>query len=390
MQRIKLIIKFKEKFLCEKIHNEIDFIHVPNYFDQKPFSNISIFITLLFYGLLDTNFYSNANLKNAEWNNLFEMAFDPDSLFQIEENTFLYDMDFQLKEHSLPIESTFNHLLANLTFISETENQILSSSENNDVNEETPYGYHSAVTFINPNVLSVIKKLKVPRTDKDVLLMYSGGKDSTLAAVKLVKLGYKVHFIHFDNGHMRDQNKPYITYQKTLLNIDGYHFPYQFSSVNIEKEFQSLFHTWKSTLLNEIGHGTIDSEIQCLSCRSAMYLNAIAIAQHYGYKYIAEGARMSQKFLIEQPVMLQRFEELADKYGIKLLFPVLTLEDDQKEIEELLSAGLSAKSWESKCLLGKKAQEKTSKDEMEILAYYDTHIKPTAKQKIYQITIKEN
>lgn len=81
MQRIKLIIKFKEKFLCEKIHNEIDFIHVPNYFDQKPFSNISIFITLLFYGLLDTNFYSNANLKNAEWNNLFEMAFDPDSLF---------------------------------------------------------------------------------------------------------------------------------------------------------------------------------------------------------------------------------------------------------------------------------------------------------------------
>ena len=28
---------------------------------------------------------------------------------------------------------------------------------------------------------------------------------------------------------------------------------------------------------------------------------------------------MSQKFLIEQPVMLQRFEELADKYGITLI-----------------------------------------------------------------------
>ena len=37
MQRIQLIIKFKNQFLCENIHNEIDFIHVPNYFEQEPF-----------------------------------------------------------------------------------------------------------------------------------------------------------------------------------------------------------------------------------------------------------------------------------------------------------------------------------------------------------------
>lgn len=390
MQRIKLIIKFQKRFLCEMIHNEIDFIHVPNYFDQESFSNISIFITLLFHGLLDANYYSKINLKDAEWDNLFEIGFIPDFLFPIDENTYLYDMDLQLEEQPLPLESTLNHLLPNLTFISEKENQILNFPENNYINEESPYGFHNSITFINPDILSLIKKLKVPRTDKDVLLMYSGGKDSTLTAIRLVKMGYQVHFIHFDNGYMRDTNKPFLTFQKTFSRLEGYHFPYQFSSVNIKDEFESLFKNWKSDSNCKVEHGSIDSEIQCLSCRSAMYLTAIAIAQYYGYKYIAEGARISQKFLIEQPIMLDRFKELATQYGIELLFPVLTLENDKVEIEELLQAGFSAKSWESKCLLGKEAKSKTSKDNKEILAYYDTYIKPTAKQKIYQIQFRQN
>ena len=187
MQRIQLIIKFKNQFLCENIHNEIDFIHVPNYFEQEPFSNISIFITLLLHRLLDKDYYSKLDLKDMEWNHLFETAFFPESLFQIEENTFLYDMD-QLREQTiLPLESTFDKLLENLIFISGEENQILKSMKDNYENEETPYGFHHSVTFINPDVLTLIQKLKVPRTDKDVLLMYSGGKDSTLSAIRLKK-----------------------------------------------------------------------------------------------------------------------------------------------------------------------------------------------------------
>lgn len=387
MQKIKLIIKFKEQFLCEIIHNEIDFIHVPIYFDQEAFSNISIFITLLFHGLLDANYYSKKNLTDIEWNNLFEAGFYPEALSQIEENTFLYDMDLQLQDQTLPLESALNNLPINLTLISEDEKQFQKSLENNYVDEETPYGFHSSITFVNSDMLTLLKKLKLPRTSKDVLLMYSGGKDSTLAAIRLVKKGYQVHFIHFDNGYMCDTDKPFLTYKKSFSNLDGYYFPYQFSSINIQKEFESLFQDWKFASGNKINHGSIDSEIQCLSCRSAMYLTAIAIAQLYGYKYIAEGARMSQKFLIEQPIMLKKFEELANQFGIKLLFPVLTLDDDKTEIEELLNAGFSAKSWESKCLLGREAKDKTSKDNDEILTYYNTHIKPVSKQKIYQIKL---
>lgn len=69
-----------------------------------------------------------------------------------------------------------------------------------------------------------------------------------------------------------------------------------------------------------------------------MYLKAIALAKKYEYKYIDEGARISQKFMIEQPMMLDQFQKLSAEYGIKLLLPVLTLENDEMEIEEILSA----------------------------------------------------
>ena len=88
--------------------------------------------------------------------------------------------------------------------------------------------------------------------------------------------------------------------------------------------------------------------------------------------------------------MLEQFKVLASQYGIELLLPVLTLENDEIEINELLKAGFSAKSWESKCLLGKAAQEKTSKDIDEILSYYNTYIKPVSKQKIYEIKFHKN
>ena len=35
---------------------------------------------------------------------------------------------------------------------------------------------------------------------KEVILMYSGGLDSILSCIRLVRDGYKVYLINFDNG----------------------------------------------------------------------------------------------------------------------------------------------------------------------------------------------
>ena len=140
---------------------------------------------------------------------------------------------------------------------------------------------------------------------------------------------------------------------------------------------------WKKEHGENLENGNIDSEIRCLACRSAMYKVTLDIARNYGFSLIAEGARICQKFLIEQPIMIKRFKELASQYGIEVLYPVFDLIDDKEEIGELLKYGLSSKTWESKCLLRREAKEKTNEDEELILNYYESHIKP----KIY---VKKN
>ena len=114
----------------------------------------------------------------------------------------------------------------------------------------------------------------------------------------------------------------------------------------------------------------------------AMYTKAIQIAKERGYKYIAEGARISQKFMLEQLPITNRLNELAESEGIKLLLPVLYVDDDQKEIEELLANGHSSKTWESKCLIGKPAKDKTAEDETTIVDYYDTFLKPAIQKRL--------
>ena len=86
--------------------------------------------------------------------------------------------------------------------------------------------------------------------------------------------------------------------------------------------------------------------------------------------------------MLEQLPITNRLKELASSQGIKLLLPVLYVDDDQKEIEELLANGHSSKTWESKCLIGKPAKDKTDEDKIAIIDYYDSVLKPNVLKKI--------
>ena len=178
---------------------------------------------------------------------------------------------------------------------------------------------------------------------------------------------------------MRDQDKPYLTFQETFGKKDDFYFDYELSSVDIKPIFEEYYSNWSTNFTND---PALTSEIRCLSCRMAMYTKAIEIAKEQGFKYIAEGARISQKFMLEQLPITNRLKELAESQGIKLLLPVLYVNDDQQEIEELLDNGYSSKTWESKCIIGKPAKDKTDEDKIAIIDYYDTILKPNILKKI--------
>ena len=377
----KLLIKYKGSYICERYRNEIDFINIPMYYpNNEAFSNLSIFITLLLTNHLSEDYSSNKKLNEIEWSKLFEEYFIPDYLHQVDKDTYIYDLDEFLEENSLYkeyIEKIIKSLKFPLTIknISELKNE----EEKIELSEEDLYDWRYPLTTVNSNLESFISKRHQERKNNDCLLLYSGGKDSTLAAIRLYRSGYNVHFIHFDNGHMLDQDKPYLTFLETFNKDKDYYFDYSLSSVDIKDLFDEYYNEWSSKISYD---KELDSEIRCLSCRMAMYTKVIQIAKERGYKYIAEGARISQKFMLEQLPITQRLKDLASSHGIKLLLPVLYVDDEQKEIEELLENGHSSKTWESKCLIGRPAKDKTEEDEQVIIDYYDKIIEPNVQKKL--------
>lgn len=380
MEKAKLVIKYKNEYIVDNTRNELNFINVPLYNGNSCFKNVDIFTILLCYGYIDDNFGATRGFNYCDGLNLFE-HFDPYFMKEIDKNTFLYDLDKLLiwdPELANVCEENLSNLPGNLERHSYDEIKMISQNNNyseDSINEDEPFIFDFSIPRVDGCLLDALKSLNVERTDKDVLLLYSGGKDSTLAAVRLHNQGYNVYFIHFDNGAMRDTDKPYLTFKNTLGLRDGYYFDYHFHSFDISKTFKDFFEKWHSENRDILENGTMDSEIRCLSCRMAMYVDALFLAKTNGFKYIAEGARISQKFMLEQEPMISRLRDLAKIYGIELIFPVLTLEDDD-ELDELLKNGLSAKGWESKCLLGRAAMKKTPDDENKILEYYDNTLKP--------------
>ena len=364
----KLLIKYEDNYICEKYRNEIDFISVPTYHpNNEAFSNISIFITLFASNTLSPDYASNKKINGIEWSNLFEEYFIPEYLHQVDKETYIYDIGQLLKDYP-EYQDHYSDVLLSLSFplIIKEYTELKNQKKHIELEEETMYDWRYPLITINKTLENFISKRHQARTDHDCLLLYSGGKDSTLAAIRLYNAGYNVHFIHFDNGAMLDQDKPYLTFQESFNPEKEYYFDYELSSVNVKALFEEYFNEWASDKMN---NQTLLSEIRCLSCRMAMYTKAIQIAKEKGYKYIADGARISQKFMLEQIPITTRLKDLASSHGIKLLFPVLYEDDDQKEIEELLANGYSSKTWESK-------------DERLVIEHYDKILQPIVQKKL--------
>ena len=189
---------------------------------------------------------------------------------------------------------------------------------------------------------------------KKVLLMYSGGLDSILSMARLISEGYKVLLVHFDNGCSISNG---LEVERALYfeNGNGKDIVEYIGKLTTVPDFRDnerqIANMSFSELQDRYGDTTI-SQIRCLNCRSAMYHEAIRYCLLNDVHYIAEGARKSQLFSIEQPKVIEGFRQLLNEFGIELLLPVYDLEDDWSKENELLLYGIIPSASEDKCILG--------------------------------------
>lgn len=200
--------------------------------------------------------------------------------------------------------------------------------------------------------------------NKECLVLFSGGKDSMLASILLIEQGYKVILVHYDNMCTIGCSNVKYNYNKLLKKYGKDKVEY-LGTKNISCFFRSFIkETYNYSfdyLKNEFGNGSI-SELNCLSCRLSMYIASVIICKKRNIKYVADGARSSQLFAIEQKEILNLFNDFFKNYSIDFLLPVIDLKNDFDEKNQFIARGIVPKVYESQCLLGIPLKEHTKNE----------------------------
>lgn len=218
-----------------------------------------------------------------------------------------------------------------------------------------------------------------------VLVLFSGGLDSILVTCKIVEDGYHAVLVHYDNGSSRGTNNVKIAADR-LIERYGNNCISFWGIGMTAGYFKVLRDTIWTLPARELASKYPELymyQFNCLACRTAMYIYSILLCKKLDIKKIAEGARKSQLFAIEQELMLSKYRELLKEYDIKLLTPVLNLASDYERQTELLMRSISPSSLEPQCFLGVPMKGKlTEAEEQEVVNVYSNELEPLSKKLI--------
>lgn len=222
---------------------------------------------------------------------------------------------------------------------------------------------------------------------QDVIVMHSGGRDSFLAACRLLEepQDYHLKMVTFDNGFSYCSGNAKGVYDRIAKKYgsERVEFLGVYKTSSVIREFFAPYFNMTPTEQAKEFFGLTPSQYHCLICRTAMYIYSIWLGLLNGSLYIAEGGRKSQEFVIELPGMAQkRYPALVQSVGMELLLPVYDLSDNWERDNELLSRGYLCKSLEGKCLIGFPVNNSIDENVIKgVHAYYDKVILPRIEER---------
>lgn len=164
------------------------------------------------------------------------------------------------------------------------------------------------------------------------VLMFSGGRDSTLAAMRLLQRGMSLTLITITSDHLHGIN----AVKQRLKELKS-NFPQNTEWILIRQpaELHTDTSFYKQT---------------CLSCHHAYVVVAGVIAKALGISRLAFGYAGYQNDWPEQtPLAVSRLGQVLAESGISLLLPVYDLPSRSIADDELAAFGLSRGALEQKC-----------------------------------------
>ena len=173
---------------------------------------------------------------------------------------------------------------------------------------------------------------QIPGRNQHCVLMFSGGRDSTLAALRLHQQGYNLTLVTICSDHLQGIDSVRARLREIRRILPGHT---QWLRIRQPKELRTDTSFYETT---------------CLPCHHAYVVVAVAVAVSLAVTTLAFGYAGYQNTWPEQtPTAISHLRATLGRHGIDLLLPVYDLASRQEAQTELGRQHLSIDALEQKC-----------------------------------------
>lgn len=163
--------------------------------------------------------------------------------------------------------------------------------------------------------------------------MFSGGRDSTLAAIRLARRWEKLVLVTVTTGNLRGIEQV----KQRLIELKA-HLPSKTEWLNIA--LPNMFGSYKRSIV-----------ATCLSCHHVYLVTGAIIAEKYGSNDLALGYTAYQSTWTEQtPYAIESLRTILHSINLNLNLPVADITSKEQAMAELSANNLSEFSLEQKCI----------------------------------------
>ncbi len=210
--------------------------------------------------------------------------------------------------------------------------------------------------------------------------LMSGGRDSLLAAARMIESGYLVTPFFCDNGHIEGSDRII----ETIMTLDE-RYGGNVESRTVFTKTALAFHdtmnkVWNTPIKNlaenlkevEIG------QLHCLVCRSMMYTHAFAYCRVKGITHLCDGMRETESFVCNSVDFKNAITEMGKQLGIEFHTPVYGYVDKSGVKRALCDRQLPTKVLEPQCFLGYDPEKDspTRGENTELMNFFNNVVNP--------------
>lgn len=178
-----------------------------------------------------------------------------------------------------------------------------------------------------------------------VLILYSGGLDSTVLAGLYARQRKHLDLLTFRNGAQQDLS---------LAKVHLPHIKRVNPEVSVRHVFEDVSAAFRNLVIRGINEHSSISEFTyiCVGCKLVMHSAAIAYARRNGIDIVADGFIRGQEFYPEQtPAFITAIDRLYAQFGVRHVSPLYDSITDKSQIRELAAElNIPPRSIDGTCL----------------------------------------